>query len=253
MRDSCPARRSDAARSTSRSSGRSRTRSAMRSRASPVWRVPSSSPGPRISRSPPRDLEPVGGRAQHLQARARRPGQGSVVHHHAGAASCAAADPAAQLVELGESEALRVLDDHERRVGDVHPDLDHRGRHEHVGPRLLERRHRRVLLRRRHPAVHQPDAQIGRASASSRAVSSAARHASASDSSMVVQTQYACSPPAHARRMAGDDLGSALRRRHRGVHRSSPPGGSSSITETSRSAYAVIASVRGMGVAVMMS
>ena len=31
------------------------------------------------------------------------------------------------------------------------------------------------------------------------------------------------------------------------------PGGSSSITDTSRSAYAVIASVRGIGVAVMMS
>ncbi len=31
------------------------------------------------------------------------------------------------------------------------------------------------------------------------------------------------------------------------------PGGSSSITDTSRSAYAVIASVRGIGVAVMIS
>ena len=69
---------------------------------------------------------------------------------------------------------------------------------------------------------------------------------------MAVQTQYACSPPAHARRMRA----TISDRRCEGATAVSTgvrPGGSSSITETSRSAYAVIASVRGMGVAVMMS
>ena len=34
------------------------------------------------------------------------------------------ADPAAQLVQLRDAEAVGVLDDHERRVRDVDPDLD---------------------------------------------------------------------------------------------------------------------------------
>ena len=52
----------------------------------------------------------------------------------------AAADPAAQLVELGEAEALGVLDDHQRGVGDVDADLDHRRRDQHRRPRRAGRR-----------------------------------------------------------------------------------------------------------------
>ena len=51
---------------------------------------------------------------------------------------------------------------------------------------------------------------------------------------------------------ARDHLRAALLGDHDGLHRRAP-GGSSSITEMSRSAYAVIASVRGIGVAVMIS
>ena len=44
----------------------------------------------------------------------------------------AAADAAAQLVQLREPEAVGLLDDHHRRVRDVDADLDHRRRDEHV-------------------------------------------------------------------------------------------------------------------------
>ena len=54
----------------------------------------------------------------------------------------AAADPAAQLVELREPVALGPLDQHHGRVGDVDPDLDHARRHQHVG--LARRRTRSI-------------------------------------------------------------------------------------------------------------
>jgi len=41
-----------------------------------------------------------------------------------------APDPASQLVELRETEAVGLLDDHHRRVRDVDADLDHRRRDE---------------------------------------------------------------------------------------------------------------------------
>ena len=44
----------------------------------------------------------------------------------------AAADAAAQLVQLREAEALGVLDHHQRRVRHVDADLDHRRRDQHV-------------------------------------------------------------------------------------------------------------------------
>ena len=44
----------------------------------------------------------------------------------------AAADAAAQLVQLRQAEPLGVLDDHDRRVRHVDADLDDRRRHEDV-------------------------------------------------------------------------------------------------------------------------
>ena len=51
---------------------------------------------------------------------------------------------------------------------------------------------------------------------------------------------------------AANDLVAARFGQHDGAY-GVAPGGNSSMTETSRSAYAVIASVRGIGVAVMIS
>jgi hypothetical protein len=41
-------------------------------------------------------------------------------------------DPAAQLVKLGQAEALGVLDDHDPRPRQIHADLDHRRRHQDI-------------------------------------------------------------------------------------------------------------------------
>ncbi len=47
-------------------------------------------------------------------------------------ASAPPADPAPELVELGDAEAVGVEDDHDRGVGDVDADLDHRRGDQHV-------------------------------------------------------------------------------------------------------------------------
>jgi hypothetical protein len=90
-----------------------------------------SSPGPRISRSrraisKPSVVSPsrAAGRAGGRQRRR--------VQQHAHAGHRAAADPAAQLVQLRQAEALGVLDHHQAGVGHVHADLDHRGGHQHL-------------------------------------------------------------------------------------------------------------------------
>ena len=75
----------------------------------------------------------------------------------------AAPDPAAQLVELGEAEALGALDDHQRRIGHVDADLDHRRRDQHRQLAGGEARHHRVLVRPLHPAVDQADLVVAEA------------------------------------------------------------------------------------------
>ena len=75
----------------------------------------------------------------------------------------AAADPPAELVQLGDPVALGALDEHHRRVRDVDPDLDHRRRDEHVGAAGRERRHRLLLLARLHLPVQQHDAEVAAA------------------------------------------------------------------------------------------
>src|SRR5690606_41119822 len=69
--------------------------------------------------------------------------------------------PAPELMELREAESLRMLDEHDRGVGDVDPDLDHGRGHEDVQLARHERAHRGVLLLPRHLPVHEPDAEVG--------------------------------------------------------------------------------------------
>ena len=57
-----------------------------------------------------------------------------------------APDPAAQLVELREPEAVGLLHDHDRRVRHVDADLDHGRRDEHVDLARLEGGHDRAPL-----------------------------------------------------------------------------------------------------------
>ena len=70
-----------------------------------------------------------------------------------------APDAAAQLVQLCEPEAVRLLDDHDRRVRDVDADLDHGRRDEDVELAGLEARHQLAPLGRFQPPVHAADAE----------------------------------------------------------------------------------------------
>ena len=72
------------------------------------------------------------------------------------------ADPAPQLVELGDAEAVGVLDHHDRGVGDVDAHLDHRRGDQHVERAGTERGHHRFLFLRRQLPVQQTQAQAGK-------------------------------------------------------------------------------------------
>ena len=95
-------------------------------------------------------LEPLECRLRELVAVAR--------HEEAVRLLRAPPDAAAQLMELREAEPVGLLDDHDRRVGDVDPHLDHGRRHQHVELAARERSHGRSALRRLQPAVDAPDA-----------------------------------------------------------------------------------------------
>src|SRR3954447_4463327 len=110
---------------------------------------------------PLRDFEAVCAFEDHLQSRSRRLGQRLAIQQDARALARAAADTAAQLVELCETEALGALDHHERSVGHVHADLDDGGADKQIGAPGDEIGHHRRLLRRREAPVQKPDAQAG--------------------------------------------------------------------------------------------
>jgi len=79
------------------------------------------------------------------------------VEEEAEACGGAAADAAAELVELGEAEALGVLDDDHIRFGDIDADFDHGGGDEDFGNTGLKAFQGAVARRRIHLAVGEGD------------------------------------------------------------------------------------------------
>ena len=63
--------------------------------------------------------------------------------------------PAAELMELCEAEPLGVFNDHDHRIGDIHPHLDDGGGNEHLDPARRKIPHHGVLLSCFQPAVEQ--------------------------------------------------------------------------------------------------
>ena len=125
----------------------SRTRSPTRSVGMPDWRVPKKSPGPRSSRSRSAISKPsVVSVSAFSRARALV-GQRILIQQDAVRLVRPAADAAAQLVQLRQTEPLRVLDQHDGSVRHVDADFDDRGRDEHVELAARERRPSRVLWR----------------------------------------------------------------------------------------------------------
>ena len=76
------------------------------------------------------DAKAIVGFAHHGQPRPARFGQILPAQQDTSACAHAAADTPAKLVQLCEAEALRTLDDNQRRIGHINADLDHRGRHQ---------------------------------------------------------------------------------------------------------------------------
>src|SRR5919197_4658970 len=70
-----------------------------------------------------------------------------------------ATHPPAELMQLSETEAVRLLHDHDRRVRNVDADLDHRGCDEDVDPAGLELRHALPALGGLQPDVQTADAK----------------------------------------------------------------------------------------------
>ena len=68
----------------------------------------------------------------------------------------AAPDAAAQLMQLADAEPVGVHHQHDRGIGDVDPDLNDGGAHQHIDFPGTKSRHRGVLLVGGQPSVHQP-------------------------------------------------------------------------------------------------
>ena len=177
----CPGRRRRSGRRPRRARGRPRRRGRRRGRGParagrdllrrrvkrrsprPDCRVPRSWPSPRSSRSRSASSKPSRRLDERLEARLRGVGQLELRPRDQQAVGLlgAAADPASELVELREPEAVGLLDDHDRRVRDVDADLDHGRRDEHVELAVLERPHHLAPVGRLQPAVDQADAVAG--------------------------------------------------------------------------------------------
>ena len=146
---------------------------ATRSRGSPLWARPRTSPSLRSSKSFSASSNP-----SWISVTALRRGLGGLVgrvrDEDAEGLGDAAADPAAELVELGEPEPVGALDDHHRRLGHVHADLDHGRPDEDVELAVAEAGHLGVAFGRLHPAMDHARPGAGRASARSRTASASA-------------------------------------------------------------------------------
>ncbi len=71
-----------------------------------------------------------------------------------------APDAPSQLMQLRQSEALGVLDDHDRGVGNVDTHFDDGGGDEHVDLAAAKLAHHAGLVGPPHPAGEQPDTQL---------------------------------------------------------------------------------------------
>ena len=155
-------------------------------------------------------------------------------------------------MQLREAHALGVLDDHQRRIGNVDSHFDDRRRHQQLDLAVFEAAHGEFLGWRRHAAVNQSNAQVrqGRRQCGGGLLRRLVWHLLGF---VDQRADPICLSPCEAGGAnSHHHFVAAQVRQHHGLT-GVRPGGNSSMTDTSRSAYAVIASVRGMGVAVMIN
>ena len=94
--------------------------------------------------------------ALHHRLDASQGGRGEFVARNQNAVTLfrAAAHTSAKLVELGQTEALGILDDHHRSIGHVHAHLYHRGADQDLRAARCKLRHCCLLVRGQHFAVN---------------------------------------------------------------------------------------------------
>ena len=171
--------------------------------------------------------------------------------------AAAAADAAAELVELREPEAVGVLDDHHGRVRHVDADLDHGRRDEHVDL---------AAAGTRPSPLPSPSTSSARAADPSRRPASSSCCSRSYSSVAALRLDLALVLDERAddvRLVPGLDLvaearptplpGRAGSDRRPSVVIGVRPGGISRSSDLSRSPYTSIAAVRGIGVAVITS
>ena len=108
------------------------------------------------------DLETIRGTDHGVEAPFTVVGDLAAGHEYAIRLSGAAADAAAQLMELCQPEALGVFNHHDSGVGHVHADLDDRGGNQNIQLACLKQTHDLVFQPRLQAAVQQADAQVGK-------------------------------------------------------------------------------------------
>ena len=96
----------------------------------------------------------------HFQAPLGGVGERLSVQQQTVAVDGAAPHPTPQLVQLGEPQALRVVDDHQARVGNINTHLDHCRSDQQLNLASLERGHYTGFFGRPQLAMHQPDVQV---------------------------------------------------------------------------------------------
>ena len=99
-------------------------------------------------------FESVGGQGHVIQSLASWAPAHRVGDQQAGPCGLAPANAAAQLMQLRHAETVGIEHRHNRGVRDVHADLDHGCRYEHVDVARNERAHHLVALVAGEPAVH---------------------------------------------------------------------------------------------------
>ena len=132
----------------------------MRRGGRPCCCVPKRSPGPRSWKSISASCEAIGRGGERVEACAGLFREFFADEHGAEAGEFAAADAAAELVELGQAEALGRVDDHDAGVVHIDADFDDARGDEHLRFARAEAGHRFFFFGRRHAAVDDADAEI---------------------------------------------------------------------------------------------
>ena len=107
------------------------------------------------------NLKAVAGAHQQFQALA---GQhvAAVVDQQTVGGGRPPAHPAAQLVQLGQAEALGMVDQHHAGLGNIHTYLHHRGAHQHLGVTGGKGGDGSLLVGAVEPSMQEADPQFGK-------------------------------------------------------------------------------------------